>query len=162
MHKELNILRECWKVPYSPAVIMCFVLMKLRSSHESKGKYVVWVIIILRIRQFLWFKGLNRSFWFWINFVNFLSRFSISCRTSESFSPICLPRYNPMAFLYAYVHYFDVSRTLLGIGLFNNHLACLENYFEQFSKIKIVKLRNSWILVAVYNICCLFWFIKRD
>lgn len=32
-----------------------------------------------------------------------------SCRTSESFSPICLPRYNPMAFLYAYVHYLDVS-----------------------------------------------------
>ncbi|KAL4560901.1 hypothetical protein LXL04_033057 [Taraxacum kok-saghyz] len=29
--------------------------------------------------------------------------------TSESFSPICLPRYNPMAFLYAYVHYLDVS-----------------------------------------------------
>uniref|UniRef100_A0A0A0LVI8 Vacuolar fusion protein MON1 homolog n=1 Tax=Cucumis sativus TaxID=3659 RepID=A0A0A0LVI8_CUCSA len=34
-----------------------------------------------------------------------------SFRTSESFSPICLPRYNPMAFLYAYVHYFDVSET---------------------------------------------------
>lgn len=33
------------------------------------------------------------------------------CRTSESFSPICLPRYNPMAFLYAYVHYLDVSET---------------------------------------------------
>ncbi|QCD88191.1 Vacuolar fusion protein MON1 [Vigna unguiculata] len=27
--------------------------------------------------------------------------------TSESFSPICLPRYNPSAFLYAYIHYFD-------------------------------------------------------
>ncbi|CAM0885633.1 unnamed protein product [Alopecurus aequalis] len=32
---------------------------------------------------------------------------SESFRTSESFSPICLPRYNPMAFLYAYVHFFD-------------------------------------------------------
>ncbi|KAI3793746.1 hypothetical protein L1987_36368 [Smallanthus sonchifolius] len=32
---------------------------------------------------------------------------SESFRTSESFSPICLPRYNPMAFLLAYVHYFD-------------------------------------------------------
>ncbi|KAH0890152.1 hypothetical protein HID58_052581 [Brassica napus] len=28
-------------------------------------------------------------------------------RTSESFSPICLPRYNPQAFLHAYVHFFD-------------------------------------------------------
>nr|KAJ0186816.1 hypothetical protein LSAT_V11C900487140 [Lactuca sativa] len=26
---------------------------------------------------------------------------------SESFSPICLPRYNAMPFLHAYVHYFD-------------------------------------------------------
>ncbi|KAL6613709.1 hypothetical protein ACP70R_035979 [Stipagrostis hirtigluma subsp. patula] len=32
---------------------------------------------------------------------------SESFRTSESFSPICLPRYNPMGFLYAYVHFFD-------------------------------------------------------
>ncbi|KAJ9540548.1 hypothetical protein OSB04_027054 [Centaurea solstitialis] len=33
--------------------------------------------------------------------------------TSESFSPICLPRYNPMAFLHAYVHYFDVNTYLV-------------------------------------------------
>ncbi|CAN1171895.1 Vacuolar fusion protein MON1 homolog [Linum perenne] len=33
--------------------------------------------------------------------------------TSESFSPICLPRYNPMAFLYAYVHYFDADTYLI-------------------------------------------------
>ncbi|XP_013726740.1 vacuolar fusion protein MON1 homolog isoform X1 [Brassica napus] len=32
---------------------------------------------------------------------------SESFRTSESFSPICLPRYNPQAFLHAYVHFFD-------------------------------------------------------
>ncbi|KAG2670396.1 hypothetical protein I3843_14G081700 [Carya illinoinensis] len=38
---------------------------------------------------------------------------SESFRTSESFSPICLPRYNPMAFLYAYVHYFDVDTYLI-------------------------------------------------
>ncbi|KAG6681896.1 hypothetical protein I3842_13G112400 [Carya illinoinensis] len=38
---------------------------------------------------------------------------SESFRTSESFSPICLPRYNPMAFLYAYVHYFDVDTYLM-------------------------------------------------
>ncbi|KAJ7001962.1 vacuolar fusion protein MON1 [Populus alba x Populus x berolinensis] len=33
--------------------------------------------------------------------------------TSESFSPICLPRYNPMAFLYAYVHYLEVDTYLM-------------------------------------------------
>lgn len=38
---------------------------------------------------------------------------SESFRTSESFSPICLPRYNPMAFLHAYVHYFDVETYLI-------------------------------------------------
>ncbi|GAB4859222.1 Vacuolar fusion protein mon1 [Ancistrocladus abbreviatus] len=38
---------------------------------------------------------------------------SESFRTSESFSPICLPRYNPMAFLYAYVHYLDAEAYLM-------------------------------------------------
>ncbi|CAN4086316.1 unnamed protein product [Withania somnifera] len=38
---------------------------------------------------------------------------SESFRTSESFSPICLPRYNPMAFLHAYVHYLDVDTYLV-------------------------------------------------
>lgn len=38
---------------------------------------------------------------------------SESFRTSESFSPICLPRYNPTAFLYAYVHYFDAETYLM-------------------------------------------------
>ncbi|CAN6556976.1 unnamed protein product [Malus baccata var. baccata] len=38
---------------------------------------------------------------------------SESFRTSESFSPICLPRYNPMAFLYAYVHFLDVDTYLM-------------------------------------------------
>uniref|UniRef100_A0A6N2KHX3 Vacuolar fusion protein MON1 homolog n=1 Tax=Salix viminalis TaxID=40686 RepID=A0A6N2KHX3_SALVM len=33
--------------------------------------------------------------------------------TSESFSPICMPRYNPMAFLYAYVQYLDVDTYLM-------------------------------------------------
>ncbi|KAL7585918.1 uncharacterized protein LOC111915562 [Lactuca sativa] len=37
---------------------------------------------------------------------NFVMSFE-SFRTSESFSPICLPRYNAMPFLHAYVHYFD-------------------------------------------------------
>ncbi|KFK32300.1 hypothetical protein AALP_AA6G224500 [Arabis alpina] len=39
-------------------------------------------------------------------FSNFVMS-SESFRTSESFSPICLPRYNPQAFLHAYVHFFD-------------------------------------------------------
>ncbi|KAK4483404.1 hypothetical protein RD792_010590, partial [Penstemon davidsonii] len=43
---------------------------------------------------------------------NFITS-SESFRTSESFSPICLPRYNPMAFLYGYVHYFDVDTYLI-------------------------------------------------
>ncbi|KAK7404732.1 hypothetical protein VNO78_05688 [Psophocarpus tetragonolobus] len=38
---------------------------------------------------------------------------SESFRTSESFSPICLPRYNPSAFLYAYIHYFDADTYLM-------------------------------------------------
>ncbi|TXG73848.1 hypothetical protein EZV62_002427 [Acer yangbiense] len=37
----------------------------------------------------------------------------IDSTTSECFSPICLPRYNPMAFLYAYVHYFDDDTYLM-------------------------------------------------
>lgn len=43
---------------------------------------------------------------------NFITS-SESFRTSESFSPICLPRYNPMAFLHAYVHYLDVDTYLI-------------------------------------------------
>nr|XP_009410022.1 PREDICTED: vacuolar fusion protein MON1 homolog A-like [Musa acuminata subsp. malaccensis] len=45
-----------------------------------------------------------------------LSNFVISTesfRTSESFSPICLPRYNPMVFLYVYVHFLDVHTCLM-------------------------------------------------
>ncbi|XP_024022565.1 vacuolar fusion protein MON1 homolog isoform X2 [Morus notabilis] len=38
---------------------------------------------------------------------------SESFRTSESFSPICLPRYNAMAFLYTYVHFFDEDTYLM-------------------------------------------------
>ncbi|KAK9682974.1 hypothetical protein RND81_10G110200 [Saponaria officinalis] len=38
---------------------------------------------------------------------------SESFRTSESFSPICLPRYNSMAFLYAYVHYLEADTYLM-------------------------------------------------
>ncbi|XP_016754777.1 vacuolar fusion protein MON1 homolog isoform X1 [Gossypium hirsutum] len=38
---------------------------------------------------------------------------SESFRTSESFSPICLPRYNTLAFLHAYVHFLDVDTYLM-------------------------------------------------
>ncbi|XP_073222616.1 vacuolar fusion protein MON1 homolog isoform X2 [Cicer arietinum] len=38
---------------------------------------------------------------------------SESFRTSEAFSPVCLPRYNPLAFLYAYIHYFDDDTYLM-------------------------------------------------
>ncbi|RRT41694.1 hypothetical protein B296_00057628 [Ensete ventricosum] len=36
-----------------------------------------------------------------------------SFRTSESFSPMCLPRYNPMVFLYVYIHFLDVDTYLM-------------------------------------------------
>ncbi|KAJ1409210.1 Vacuolar fusion protein Mon1 [Sesbania bispinosa] len=38
---------------------------------------------------------------------------SESLRTSEAFSPVCLPRYNPFAFLYAYIHFFDADTYLI-------------------------------------------------
>ncbi|MED6155838.1 Vacuolar fusion protein mon1 [Stylosanthes scabra] len=44
--------------------------------------------------------------------VNFIMS-TESFRTSESFSPVCLPRYNPLAFLYAYIHYFDDDTYLM-------------------------------------------------
>ena len=60
-------------------------------------------------------------------------------RTSESFSPICLPRYNPMAFLYAYVHYFDVRYP---------NFQCILNYsIDSYSKI-----RNCWIQYSLVTL----------
>eukprot|EP00256_Glycine_max_P054656 XP_014621541.1 vacuolar fusion protein MON1 homolog isoform X1 [Glycine max] len=38
---------------------------------------------------------------------------SESFRTSEAFSPVCLPRYNGLAFLYAYIHFFDDDTYLM-------------------------------------------------
>lgn len=43
---------------------------------------------------------------------NFVSS-SESFRTTESFSPVCLPNYNAMAFLYAYVRYLDTDTCLI-------------------------------------------------
>lgn len=43
---------------------------------------------------------------------NFVSS-SESFRTTESFSPVCLPKYNATAFLYAYVRYLDTDTCLI-------------------------------------------------
>uniref|UniRef100_A0A2P2MH51 Vacuolar fusion protein MON1 homolog n=1 Tax=Rhizophora mucronata TaxID=61149 RepID=A0A2P2MH51_RHIMU len=62
---------------------------------------------------------------------------SESFRTSESFSPICLPRYNPMAFLYAYVHYLDVD----------TYLVLLTTSSDSFYHLKDCRLRIETVLL---------------
>ncbi|XP_059626779.1 vacuolar fusion protein MON1 homolog isoform X1 [Cornus florida] len=62
---------------------------------------------------------------------------SESFRTSESFSPICLPRYNPMAFLYAYVHYLDVD----------TYLMLLTTSSEAFYHLKDCRIRIEMVLL---------------
>ncbi|KAK6163319.1 hypothetical protein DH2020_000183 [Rehmannia glutinosa] len=62
---------------------------------------------------------------------------SESFRTSESFSPICLPRYNPMAFLYAYVHYFDID----------TYLVLLTTSSDAFYHLKDSRIRIETILL---------------
>ncbi|KAL6204838.1 hypothetical protein ACLB2K_022105 [Fragaria x ananassa] len=62
---------------------------------------------------------------------------SESFRTSESFSPICLPRYNPMAFLYAYVHYFDAD----------TYLMLLTTSSEAFYHLKDCRIRIEMVLL---------------
>ncbi|XP_015874434.2 vacuolar fusion protein MON1 homolog [Ziziphus jujuba] len=62
---------------------------------------------------------------------------SESFRTSESFSPICLPRYNPMAFLYAYVHYFDVD----------TYLMLLTTSSDAFYHLKDCRIRIEMVLL---------------
>ncbi|KAA3489550.1 protein SAND-like [Gossypium australe] len=59
------------------------------------------------------------------------------CRTAESFSPICLPRYNPMAFLYAYVHFFDV----------NTYLMLLTTSSDAFYHLKDCRIRIEAVLL---------------
>ncbi|KAF5751545.1 protein SAND [Tripterygium wilfordii] len=67
---------------------------------------------------------------------NFLMS-SESFRTSESFSPICLPRYNPVAFLYAYVHYFDVD----------TYLVLLTTSSDAFYHLKECRIRIETVLL---------------
>ncbi|KAF5192932.1 Vacuolar fusion protein mon1-like protein [Thalictrum thalictroides] len=62
---------------------------------------------------------------------------SESFRTSESFSPICLPRYNPMAFLYAYIHYLDVD----------TYLILLTTSSDAFFHLKDCRLRIEMVLL---------------
>ncbi|KAF2284649.1 hypothetical protein GH714_028818 [Hevea brasiliensis] len=60
-----------------------------------------------------------------------------STRTSESFSPICLPRYNPLAFLYAYVHYLDVD----------TYLMLLTTSSDAFYHLKDCRIRIEMVLL---------------
>ncbi|KAI3952872.1 hypothetical protein MKW98_005099 [Papaver atlanticum] len=62
---------------------------------------------------------------------------SESFRTSESFSPICLPRYNPMAFLYTYVQYLDVD----------TYLMLLTTSSDAFYHLKDCRMRIESVLV---------------
>ncbi|XP_052186421.1 vacuolar fusion protein MON1 homolog isoform X3 [Diospyros lotus] len=62
---------------------------------------------------------------------------SESFRTSESFSPICLPRYNPMAFLYAYVYYLDVD----------SYLMLLTTRSDAFYHLKDCRIRIEMVLL---------------
>jgi len=53
-----------------------------------------------------------------------LSNFIVSLesfRTSEAFSPICVPRYNSIAFVYAYVHYLREKANTFLVLLIMDH-----------------------------------------
>lgn len=60
-----------------------------------------------------------------------------SFRTSEAFSPVCLPRYNPLAFLYAYIHYFDDD----------TYLILLTNNSDTFYHLKDCRIRIESVLL---------------
>ncbi|CAM6122463.1 unnamed protein product [Calypogeia fissa] len=75
---------------------------------------------------------------------NFISS-SDSFRTSESFSPVCLPRYNTSAFLYAYVQYLDKDTCLILLSGDSGNFFHLK---ECRARIEIV-LKESEVLRAV-------------
>ncbi|KAF7805593.1 vacuolar fusion protein MON1-like protein [Senna tora] len=56
---------------------------------------------------------------------------------SESFSPVCLPRYNPFAFLYAYIHYFDAD----------TYLMLLTTSSDAFYHLKDCRIRIEMVLL---------------
>ncbi|KAF8397546.1 hypothetical protein HHK36_016464 [Tetracentron sinense] len=71
------------------------------------------------------------------NFVLSSESFRQVKMTSESFSPICLPRYNPMAFLYAYVHYLDVD----------TYIMLLTTSSDAFYHLKDCRIRIEMVLL---------------
>ncbi|KAL2630041.1 hypothetical protein R1flu_014727 [Riccia fluitans] len=77
---------------------------------------------------------------------NFISS-SDSFRTSESFSPVCLPRYNSAAFMYAYVQYLNKDTCLILLTADPNDFFHLK---ECRAQIEIV-LRESNVLREVNN-----------
>ncbi|KAL0721841.1 hypothetical protein Bca4012_036440 [Brassica carinata] len=72
-----------------------------------------------------------------------LSNFVMS--TSESFSPICLPRYNPQAFLHAYLHFFDDDTYVI---LLTTRLEAFHHLKDCRDRIEAVLLKSN-ILSAV-------------
>ncbi|KAL0863463.1 hypothetical protein Bca101_042581 [Brassica carinata] len=70
---------------------------------------------------------------------------SESFRTSESFSPICLPRYNPQAFLHAYLHFFDDDTYVI---LLTTRLEAFHHLKDCRDRIEAVLLKSN-ILSAV-------------
>ncbi|OAY72133.1 vacuolar fusion protein MON1 homolog [Ananas comosus] len=68
---------------------------------------------------------------------------SESFRTSESFSPICLPRYNPMAFLHAYVHFLDAD----------TYLILLSTRSDAFYHLKDCRVRIQDVLLKSNVLC---------
>uniref|UniRef100_A0A0D6R108 Vacuolar fusion protein MON1 homolog n=1 Tax=Araucaria cunninghamii TaxID=56994 RepID=A0A0D6R108_ARACU len=77
-----------------------------------------------------------------------LSNFIVSTesfRTSESFSPICLPRYNPTAFLHAYVQYLKDDSFLVVLTTDSNGFYRLRDCRIQVESV----LNNSNVLSEV-------------
>uniref|UniRef100_A0A0R0H6P7 Vacuolar fusion protein MON1 homolog n=1 Tax=Glycine max TaxID=3847 RepID=A0A0R0H6P7_SOYBN len=62
---------------------------------------------------------------------------SESFRTSEAFSPVCLPRYNALAFLYAYIHFFDDD----------TYLMLLTTSSDAFYHLKDCRIRIEMVLL---------------
>ncbi|CAL0324215.1 unnamed protein product [Lupinus luteus] len=62
---------------------------------------------------------------------------SESLRTSESFSPVCLPRYNSLAFMYAYIHFFDAD----------TYLMLLTTSSDAFYHLKDCRIRIEMVLL---------------
>ncbi|XP_062208228.1 vacuolar fusion protein MON1 homolog isoform X2 [Phragmites australis] len=75
---------------------------------------------------------------------------SESFRTSESFSPICLPRYNPMAFLYAYVHFFDEHTYVI---LLTTRSDAFYDLKDSRARIQNVLLKSNVLIEVQRSLC---------